>query len=185
MSNMTKQALKQALMNLLENEPLDNITVNKIAAECNVNRNTFYYHFHDIYELLHYLLEEETRLFLSGDDPDMPWRDRYHRLYLYMKEHQKLIYHVYYSMEREYLERFLFESIHKIIVERVESEMKGYDIPRARVEIFCDAIDYAYVGYFMNWIGNGMKEDLEEKFEDILHLAQVNKEAILTLLAQK
>ena len=44
--------MADALKALLEQKPLHNIAVNDIAERCGVTRQTFYYHFEDVYDLL-------------------------------------------------------------------------------------------------------------------------------------
>ena len=60
MSLTTKKALAMSLKSLLEKRTLDKITVKDIVSECSLNRQTFYYHFHDTYDLLQWLYSYET-----------------------------------------------------------------------------------------------------------------------------
>lgn len=53
-SNITKKALAQSLKELGSTKILDKITVADITNHCGVNRQTFYYHFNDKYELLNW-----------------------------------------------------------------------------------------------------------------------------------
>lgn len=48
----TKTILKDAFWEILEEKPYNKITVQDIVDRCQVNRNTFYYHFQDIPWLL-------------------------------------------------------------------------------------------------------------------------------------
>ncbi len=41
----TKQALHNALLTLLSEKPLENISIAEICREANVNRGTFYLHY--------------------------------------------------------------------------------------------------------------------------------------------
>ena len=66
MAQSTKQALAATLKQLLEKKSLDDITVKEIVEACEVNRQTFYYHFQDIYDLLGWFLEQEARQALAG-----------------------------------------------------------------------------------------------------------------------
>lgn len=50
--NRNKQAIIDAFWELLEEKPLIKITVKDIVERCQINRNTFYYHFQDIPLLL-------------------------------------------------------------------------------------------------------------------------------------
>ena len=48
----TEYRLAEALKDMMAEVPLDSISVTTLAKKCHVNRQTFYYHFHDIYDLL-------------------------------------------------------------------------------------------------------------------------------------
>lgn len=57
----TKILMAQALKNLIKDRPFAKITVQDIVAECNINRNTFYYHFENNYDLLYFAYEQEVQ----------------------------------------------------------------------------------------------------------------------------
>ena len=65
MRQSTKQALSETFKILLEDQTIDKITVKDIVSKCGVNRQTFYYHFRDIYELMEWTLENDIREYLS------------------------------------------------------------------------------------------------------------------------
>lgn len=48
----TKNQLKISLIDLLNEYPINKITISKLASNANINRGTFYLHYKDIYELL-------------------------------------------------------------------------------------------------------------------------------------
>ena len=48
----TKELLTDTFWELLEEKAYSKITVNDIVSRCDVNRNTFYYHFQDIPSLM-------------------------------------------------------------------------------------------------------------------------------------
>ena len=60
MSQITKNALVTALKKLLSKKELSKITISNITEECGVNRQTFYYHFKDIYDLLEWIFTNEV-----------------------------------------------------------------------------------------------------------------------------
>ncbi len=61
-NNATKRTinlLADSLKNLLNVKEINKITINEITKrQRRVNRQTFYYHFHDIYELCSYMIEK-------------------------------------------------------------------------------------------------------------------------------
>ena len=58
MSAKTKYALSAALQELLNHMTLDHITVKDIVDRAHVSRQTFYYHFSDVYDLLEWSFHE-------------------------------------------------------------------------------------------------------------------------------
>ena len=60
MSQITKNALAASLKKLLSKKELSKITITNITEECGVNRQTFYYHFKDIYDLLEWIFTNEV-----------------------------------------------------------------------------------------------------------------------------
>ncbi len=55
----TKRIIARSLKELSEEKPFDKISVGEIAARSNVNRQTFYYHFQDKYDLLNWIYRED------------------------------------------------------------------------------------------------------------------------------
>ena len=51
-SNLTKRAIQNAFLELLNEKPLGKITVKDVSERCEINRNTFYYHYQDMLMLL-------------------------------------------------------------------------------------------------------------------------------------
>ncbi|MGE5632222.1 MAG: hypothetical protein ACM3TR_14160 [Caulobacteraceae bacterium] len=51
-SMITKKALANSLKKLMKSLPLNKISVKNIVDDSGLNRQTFYYHFQDIYDLL-------------------------------------------------------------------------------------------------------------------------------------
>lgn len=60
----TEYRFAEALKSMMSEYPLDDISVTALCKKCRVNRQTFYYHFHDIYDLL-------TLVFLNEEIPNV------------------------------------------------------------------------------------------------------------------
>ena len=57
----TKLLMSEALKRLIKDRSFSKITVQDIVSECNINRNTFYYHFENNYDLLSFTYEQEVQ----------------------------------------------------------------------------------------------------------------------------
>ena len=57
----TKIFMAETLKKMLKDRPFAKITVQDIVSECKINRNTFYYHFENNYDLLYFTYEQEVK----------------------------------------------------------------------------------------------------------------------------
>ena len=61
MSGFTKEIIAKTFTELLDEKPMSKITVKDIVERCGVNRNTFYYHFKDIPDVVEFILKKTHR----------------------------------------------------------------------------------------------------------------------------
>ena len=59
MASFTRKAIMEAFVVLLNEKPLNKITIKDIVEACGINRNTFYYHFQDVPDLIEAIVKEE------------------------------------------------------------------------------------------------------------------------------
>ena len=55
----TKRILARSLKELCQHRNFEKISINDLTSNCNLNRQTFYYHFQDKYDLLQWLYYDE------------------------------------------------------------------------------------------------------------------------------
>lgn len=60
MASKAKQMIVNAFLKLIETEEYDKITVTSLVEECDISRQTFYYHFNDVEEMITFAFEKET-----------------------------------------------------------------------------------------------------------------------------
>ena len=85
MASSTKEALGKALKKMLSVKPIDKITVKDLVEECGVNRQTFYYHFDDVYDLLEWVFEEDTNKALPHEIYYDKWRENVIEWFQYLR----------------------------------------------------------------------------------------------------
>ena len=61
----TRQAFADALKQRMLRQPFSQITVSALVRDCGVNRKTFYYHFTDVYDLLNWMIQQDTLYVLT------------------------------------------------------------------------------------------------------------------------
>lgn len=68
----TKRRLRESLLTLLEQKPINEVTVRELTELADVNRGTFYFHYQDVYDLLRSMEDDFFEQFdrtLSGFVP--------------------------------------------------------------------------------------------------------------------
>lgn len=78
MAVRTKQAIRQAFIELLNERPLDKISVKDIAERSTVNRNTFYYYYADIYALVEEIFPDGDAAFPGKLHSYASWEEASH-----------------------------------------------------------------------------------------------------------
>jgi len=61
LANFTQKAIRASFIKLLNQKPLSQITIKDIVDDCGVNRNTFYYYFQDLPDLVETITKEEAQ----------------------------------------------------------------------------------------------------------------------------
>lgn len=129
-SEIYKNGYKESLLKLLTERSINKVTVTDICSEANINRNTFYSHYANQFELLstieNDLYEEIKQLGINSSDVKTPEKLSY-ELCKYIKAN-KTICEVLFSEhgDKELLERILYIS-HDLTIERWKQELKYFD----------------------------------------------------------
>lgn len=156
MAPSTKLSLASSLRRLLQKKFLDDITVKEIVEDCEVNRQTFYYHFQDIYDLLHWFLEHETEEAIQGC---ASWQEALMAAFHYIQDNHAIIYHIYRSGGREHLDCQLFTLSRALVVHLLEDASDGLQLSPKDQEFLTDFYMYALAGMMLSWMADDMKEE--------------------------
>ena len=102
MRQKTETMLCAAFMELLKKCPFSKITIQKLAGQCGVNRQTFYYHFDNIYDLMskafEYELVHESHIY-----EEVTWEYAMSRFLQWIKDNRVIIRNIcgYFSKNTE------------------------------------------------------------------------------------
>ena len=110
MSKLTQKAMAQAISDLLQTRTLDKITIKDITDACDLTRNTFYYHFHDVYDLLRWLFEEKSREIMERYEDQDDWEGGLEETLNYIYDNKAMFLHIYESISYDLLFRFISKS---------------------------------------------------------------------------
>ena len=164
MANYTKDLILKTFFDMLERMPFEKITITALIKECNIGRNTFYYHYEDIYDLLDDAYSQLLRRYevcLQNDDLSEAIKTI---LYDCRKNREK-VYHIYNSLTCERLISFIFDRTDSLILRYVMSIAEEFDADSDHADIVANVIKYSFYGFFARFLWNDMKDDIEENAE--------------------
>lgn len=96
MNQLTKDAIAKALTDLLQERPIEKITIKDITDRCGINRQTFYYHFSDIYDLMEWTLDKELRKALGTREiSPTDWKEYVRKIFAVMRSRKRGLLNAY------------------------------------------------------------------------------------------
>jgi len=155
----TELKLAETLKQLMATRSLDQITVKNLIELSAITRPTFYYHFHDIYDLLAWIFLNET---IDGLDKVKSWADACGKIGRYCLNNRHLVRQTLQSAGKDLLLEFLNNNLYAFHMRRLaELDVKA-SIPeetKKQIALFYSAATNALI---TDWIDAGMKAPLAE-----------------------
>ena len=163
MPNRTKEMLAESLMKLLARRTLDKITIQDIVDDCGYNRQTFYYHFHDIYDLIDWIFAAQTQKLIEKCRACGSLDVGVEAVIAYMRENRRLVLNILRSVNGEKLLDILFRSAQSIVLSALENHPGVQELSAEYRELVAEAFKYALAGLLIDWMRAGIPEDRVNK----------------------
>lgn len=172
----TKKKMAEALKKLLEKKPINKITVSEITEACDINRQSFYYHFPDVYFLAGFLFKNDLAEILGQWLIANNWQQAFIAVFTYAKANKAVILNTITSVDRDILKTNVYIEIEELIHPVIKSREKALNVSlnESDEKIIGDFYKYPLVGYTWDWIRNGMIEDPMPEVENIITLMTPN-----------
>ena len=170
MPSFTKKAIIESFLHLASKKPLEKITVRDVVDDCGINRNTFYYHFQDIFAVL-------EEICLSGTakmKPALPLGEMLSDLFLvligYAGRYPRAMAHIAASIGQSGAERYFAKGFDGTVFTVLERETGSADATELRTATVF--LRHAFIGLFVDWINATGKIDGEKLAARIARMAQ-------------
>ena len=151
MSSLTERALAASLKKLLEKKTLDKITVKDITDDCGVNRQTFYYHFEDIPDLLKWVLERGTDKMVEETLTQGNAEKGLRCLFLLALNARPYVEHGLQTNYRDEIERMVEEQLFTFFLRVVEKRGLYAQRSHADLKLVMRYHSQAVLGLLKNW----------------------------------
>lgn len=169
-TTLTKRAIKESFVNLLNERPLNKISVRDITDKCGINRNSFYYHYQDIPALMEEILTEQIDDIIEKYSGTDSLDEFFDVSFGFALENKRALYHMYCSSNREYFEQMLMKTCEYIVTNYMGRLFKEAEMSEADRDIMVRFITHSCFGAFIGWMMDGMKDDVMDDVHRIRYL---------------
>lgn len=173
-SHLTKTALAHSLKGLMEQTPLNKITVKHLVNDCGVNRQTFYYHFQDIYALLGWIYETEAVESIHAYRSYDTWTEGFYKFFCYIENNKAFCCNTLESLGRSHLDGYLYQVTHDLIMGVIDELACGVKVRGEDKEFIANFYTLAFTGLIIQWMRNDMKEPAKQIIDKLSELIEGN-----------
>lgn len=170
-SLITKKAMADSLKTLMKKKNLERITVSDIVKDCGLNRQTFYYHFKDKYDLVNWIYCSEIITTLSPISDGADWSAAIMKALNIMRK-DKVFYAGSLNLDgQSILHDYLFHATRDMLIKILEKPdfQDTLNIePNDRI-LIAEFYTYGLVGMVIQWAKNGMTEAPDEIVGKLSH----------------
>lgn len=168
-SMLTKTAFAESLKKLASERLFEQITVGDIVKECGMNRQSFYYHFSDKYELLDWIYYNETFVPLTADISFRNWDEKFYELLRIMKSN-KSFYMNTIKCSNNFFEEYMLKALHVLLLTAIDVLDVTGSLSQEKKTFTARVFSYGLTGVVMEWAMSGMKEDAGQMARDMKEL---------------
>lgn len=182
MANFTEKAIKHAFIELLEEHPLTEITVKSIVEKCEINRNTFYYHFDGLPELIEDIVHDEAENIIGKYSNINTISECFDAIVDFASHEKRAIMHIFKSVNRDVFEFHLMRVSEYFVRLYINSVIGESVIPEENREDLVGYYRCVCFGLIICWLSEGMKNDQVETFRRLLTMQIDNNKEIIKLI---
>ncbi|WP_138159603.1 TetR/AcrR family transcriptional regulator [Peptoniphilus catoniae] len=156
----TKNLIKREFLKLLEEENFNNITIAMLAERCEISRNTFYYHYEDIYMLVREILRDELEKVDEEFNETFSWEESLLHAVSFLLKNKKAAQNLFRSIDKKEIDSYLYKICESVMSRYVDNECQSKTIDAKEYDkrLVTDFYRAALVGLLDKWIQDGMKE---------------------------
>ncbi len=157
-SLITKRALAEALKQVCREKPFSKISISDITAVCGLNRQTFYYHYQDKYELLSWIYYNDNFAAIAENITLENWDQKVLELLENMRV-EKFFYINTIKEQEHTFESYLLEMAKALFSEAILFLDEKKKVAEEEREFDAQFYAYGICGMIVNWTERGMKQD--------------------------
>ena len=147
-----KSVIADTFSEMLEKEDIDKITVTKLIAQCHISRQTFYYHFKDIMDVLEWTFRRATQELV---EKSLNAKDRLKALTAYItfvRQNRTKLKKLLYSRRWVQIEGMLVEAVTVYLSELARNRVPDIELSVDDLEVMLTFYACGMVGVLLQYV---------------------------------
>lgn len=171
-----KNIIANTFLVMAKQKPVDKITVKSLIEECGISRQTFYYHFQDIVEVIEWSLEQATEDMLERSLKAESPEEALAVLIAASGENSVLIRKLMNSQKREEIEK-LFVQATRTYLQQMIQKKREFPLNYSDMEVALDFWSFGITGVLFQYCSQSQVEP-KKLAEQICRLLPANLKTI-------
>lgn len=155
-----KSRIAQTFLSMAEEKPIDKITVTDLVERCGISRQTFYYHFKDLVDVLEWVMGQAAERTLERSLKAETARQAMELFLSMAVEKRSWIQHLLHSQHREQIERVIVEGFQTYLREMLRFREPQLAVSPADLEVALAFCSFGMAGLLFQ---ASQREQVEEK----------------------
>lgn len=186
MADVTKTNLTDAIHSLVLKKPLSKITIGELSSEARVNRQTFYYHFHDLVDLLAYVAREEIDDLVNNEDFGYVFEDDLRHILEIAAKDDSVVLNSFRYLETETTSTVVMQIVHPLVLRYVTDGTVGLKVNDDQVNSCIRFWDIALKGVVNQYLATYHKVDLNWYAHRVaVMLKGISRRTLINLMNEK
>ena len=158
-AEITKHAIARSTKELMDLMPFASISVSDITRRCGINRNTFYYHFRDKFDVIRWIFYTEITPIIRDSGDRGQWADHLIRLCRYMQENRTFYLNALTVAGQNSFIECLMEFYQSLVAGILRSADRDGSLSAEDADFVSRFYAYPLIGIVLDWAREGMTAD--------------------------
>ena len=149
-----KNIISSTFISMVKQKGIDKITVKALIDACNISRQTFYYHFQDIMEVIEWSMEQATKNMLSKSLKAGTPEEAISVLISSAVDNRLLVHRLLDSQKRDQIERLFVQAARGYLEELIRSKARKPSINYSDMDVALDFWAFGISGLLFKYCSN-------------------------------
>ena len=149
-----KNIISSTFISMVKQKGIDKITVKALIDACNISRQTFYYHFQDIMEVIEWSMEQATKNMLSKSLKAGTPEEAISVLISSAVDNRLLVHRLLDSQKRDQNERLFVQAARGYLEELIRSKARKPSINYSDMDVALDFWAFGISGLLFKYCSN-------------------------------